>query len=221
MAWLNQFLLGRPGYEIAFDVNPEAMAIDAMPIKITQRNLAGDLKKSLIKVSVPIVKINSSYLTMDQRNDFESLTQVTDSFLSFQTRDDWAVKAYKTTPLTLSTLMLPNTSATKLSTLLVASGFSSIITITAVSVVPSPASGPAYGDGGFGDGGYPGPDYFSGGSYNDLTRVVTLGTPLPDLSPVFVSYTYKGWAVDIDDFAHSVKAGWLDRFNYDFQLIGV
>jgi hypothetical protein len=219
--WLSQFLLGRPGYEIPFDVNPEAMQIDEMPITVLQRNLAGDLKKSLIKVSNPVIKINSSYLAFDQRNDFASLMSVNDSFLSFQTRDDWKVNAYKVSPLTLSTVQLPNTSATRLSTVLASAGFAGVITINTVYAVPNPAAGPAYGEGGFGDGGYSGPDYYSGGgTYNDITRIITLGTPLPSLDPVFVTYTYKGWLVNIESLTHSVQGGWIDRFTYDFQLIG-
>lgn len=220
MAWLNPFLLGRPGYEIAFEVNPLAMTIDDKPISVIQMNLAGDLKKSIVKMSAPTIRINSDYLTIQQRNDFSSLTQVNDTFLSFLTRDDWEVNAYKITPTSLTTVILPNTSSTRLSSVLVQAGFSSIITIVKIFAVPNPAAGSLYGEGGFGDGGYSGPDYFSGGSYNDVTRVITLGTSLPGLQPVFVWYTYKGWLVNMDSFNHVSQAGWLDRFTYDVQLSG-
>lgn len=220
MAWLSSFLLGRPGYETAFDVNPLSISIDEQPIAVRQRNLAGDLKKSIIRASAPIITLNADYLTLAQRNAFASLAGIKDTFLSFQLRDDFQVNVEYDTPPTLNTVVLQNSSATRLSAALVAAGFSSIITINSVSTVPAPSSGGVYNQGGFGSGGYSGPDYFAGGSYVDSTRTINLGTVLPSLNPVYVTYTYKGWLVDLQKFTHSAEAGWLDRFKYNFQLVG-
>jgi len=219
MGW-QTFKLGRPGYEYSFDVNPEAMAIEDGPIAVLQRNLAGDLKKSIIKTSVPIIKLNSNYLMMAQRNQFASLAGIADTFLSFITRDDWQIIAEKNTPLNLTQVKLQNNSATKLSAALVAAGFSSIITVTSAAQIPNVTAGPVFGGGGFGEGGFSGPDFFTGGSYDDLTRTVTLGTTLPSLNPVYLTYTYTGWLVNMEKLSHAIRGGWIDRFTYDFVLTG-
>jgi hypothetical protein len=221
MAWLSQFLLGRPGYEFSFDINPEGMSIDEMALTVMQRNLAGDLKKSVLKTSIPTIKISSSYLALTQRNQFASLVGIQDTFLSFQTRDDWQVIAERNLPQSTTTVVIQNNSATRLSAALVAAGFPGIITINSVSVVPNVLAGPLFGAGGFGAGGFSGPDYFAGGSYADATRTITLGTSLPTATQyVYVTYTYTGWLVNLDTLSHQIQGGWLDRFSYDFQLTG-
>ena len=221
MAWLSSFLLGRPGYEVDFELNPSGMQIDDGPLAVLHRNLAGDLKKSVLKTSAPIIRINSNYLTLTQRNQFASFAGIADTFLSFQTRDDWQMISERNLPTDTSHVTIQNNSATRLSQALVEAGFTGIITIDSVSTVPNAVAGPLFGGGGFGDAGFSGPDYFEGGSYDDLTRVVTLGTSLPDASQfVYVSYTYTGWLVNMERLSHSILGGWVDRFQYDFQLTG-
>lgn len=219
MAW-TPFLLGRPGSEVLLDVNPAAMEINEAPIAIRHRNLNGNLLKSVINSSVPTIRIRSSYLTKAQRDQLASLAMIDDTFLSFQTRDDWQVIAQRITPLTTTQVILPLNCITRLSALLVGAALTGTITIAAVSAVPNPTAGGTYDSGGYGSGGYAGPDYFVGGSYNDVTRVITLGSPLSSLNPVYVSYTYKGWLVDMANFPHKGQGGWTDRFTYDVELIG-
>jgi hypothetical protein len=221
MAWTD-FLLGRPGYEFTFEVPPEAMTIEEQPISVLHRNLAGDLKKSVLKTSAPIIKINSSYLSLAQRNQFASLAGIADTFLSFKCRDDWQVIAERNLSTDATHVTIQNNSATRLSAALVAAGFSSIITINSVSQVPNVVAGNTFGGGGFGDAGFSGPDFYAGGSYDDATRIVTLGSSLGSTAQqyVYVTYTYKGWLVSIEKVGHQVQGGWGDRFQYDFQLTG-
>ena len=82
MSWTT-FILGRPGYEYEFQVPPGAMTIDESGIISLQRDLAGNLHKSTLKNNVPTIKINSNYLMPQQRNQFNSLIAVSDTFLSF------------------------------------------------------------------------------------------------------------------------------------------
>lgn len=206
MAWLSQFKLGRPGFEILFDLNPESMTIDEAPVDAVYRNVAGDMKRSIIKVSAPTIKISSSYLLKPQRDQFASLAGIADTFLSFQTRDDWQVKLDQNLPLTTTTVKIKNTSATRLDQALVAAGFPSQITINGVFITADGS----------------GTNYFTAGSYASATRIITLGTPLPNaVQPTYVTYTYKGWLVIMQRFPHIVRGGWVDRFQYDFTLEGV
>lgn len=205
MPWLSQFKFGRPGYEYLFDLNPEGLMIDEGPIDVIARNVAGDLKRSIIKASAPTIKVNSSYLQKAQRDQFASLASMADSHLSFQTRDDWQKLLERNLPLTTITVPIQNTSATRLDQALVAGGFSSQITINGVFIVADGS----------------GTNYFTGGSYASATRVITLGTTLPNaVQPVYVTYTYKGWLVVMRKLSHRIQGGWIDRFQYDFQLEG-
>ena len=223
MPWLSSFLLGRPGREYSFEVNPEAMDIEEAGIVVMQRNLAGDLKKSVLKVSAPTIKINSTYLSLAQRNQFASLVGVADTFLSFQTRDDWEAINERVTVLTTTSVQLANSSATRLSAALVAAGYDSIITIETPFLF-SLGGGQTYGGGSYGGGGYGGDqEEFDPGTltYDDATRVISFTNPLPDVSqPVYVSYLYKGWLVNLERLGHRAQGGWIDRFTYDFVLSG-
>src|SRR5277367_3754940 len=86
--WIS-FLLGRPGAEYTFEVQPNGMSIDPNPITSVQRNLAGGLRKATISQMQPVIKVNSNFLSLTQRNEWATLVGVADTFLSFQTRNDW------------------------------------------------------------------------------------------------------------------------------------
>jgi hypothetical protein len=223
MAWLSQFLLGRPGNEYSFDVNPEAMQLGISNIEALQNNLAGDLKQSVMKVRVPAIRVNSNFLSFAQRNQFDSLVGIVDTFLSFQTRDDWQVTDELVTVIDATHVQIANSSSTRLSKILTAYGFASIITILTPWKTGTVA-GQLYGSGGFGVGGYGSPpESFDPGAvtYDDQTRIVTFTNPLPDVTAsVLVSYLYKGWLVKLKQFDHKAQGGWQDRFQYDFELIG-
>lgn len=223
MAWLSQFLLGRPGLEYSFEVNPEAMTLSIENVEALQYNLAGDLKQSVLKVRVPTIRVNSSYLTLTQRNQFDSLVGVSDTFLSFRCRDDFQVIDESVTIVDTTHLKLANSSATRLSAALVAGGFASVITVQ-TPFKRGTGTGEPFGSGGFGDGGFgSGGEAFDPGtiSYDDATRIITMSNALPETdTPVLVSYLYAGWLVKLRAFNHSAQGGWVDRFKYDFELIG-
>jgi hypothetical protein len=209
MAWTN-FLLGRPGYEMQFDVPAEAMGIDYSDIKVLQTNLAGDLKKSIIKTDVPTIRMSSSFLTLAQRNQLASLRHNSDTFFSFRCRDDWQVYYEPATIIDTTHVQLANTSATKLSALLISLGFSSIITVQTPFYQILPIGGA-------------GGTTFNPGAvtYADATRIITLTNALPGTtSPIYVSYVYTGWLVELNSIAPNNKGGWLDRSTYDIEMVG-
>lgn len=212
------FLLGRPGYEYEFEVNPEAISVEDASINVKQRMLDGTMKKSILNPSMPNIKISSKYLSITQRNQISSLTMIDDTFLSFQCRDDWQVRALRVTPATINTLILPKMSNLRLSKVLVDGGFSSIITIDSVNEVPDPEDASLYDAGGYGEGGYSGSEHYAGGSYDDTSYTITLGTPLTSLDPVYVNFTYKGWLVDAEKLGTQSSGNNIDWFSFDFQL---
>lgn len=220
MAWKQPFLLGRPGAEYEFEVNPEGMVIDESGVVSLQRNLAGDLKKSTLKINVPSIKINSSFLPFDQRNKFNSLIGVADTFLSFQTRTDWKQYNDLSQVLTTTQFKLTNSSALRLSKALVQLGFASIITITEITL--GPASSSAWEAGAWGA--FPWMGTYNPGviTYDDLTYIVTITNAIPNITDyaVYISYTYTGWLVNMQKMNSQFQGGWLDRAKYDINLEG-
>ena len=203
MAWI-QFLLGRPGAELTFALNPAGFNVQAGNIVVRQRNIEGDLKKSIIKVDVPSIKLSSNYFLKAERDAFVSLMDIDDTFLSFQTRDDWQKLKEKNIATSTTLVSIKNSSITKLDEALLAAGGAAQVTINGVYDNPAGT----------------GTNYYTGGSYNAATRVITLGTPTVAGTALYVDYTFRGWLVDIEELTYGAEGGWVDRFNYDFQLIG-
>src|SRR6185312_1101037 len=108
-------------------------------------------------------------------------------------------------PQSVNTVILKNNSASRLSAALVAGGFASNLTITGVFTAPDGS----------------GTNYFTGGSYADATRAITLGSPLPNATQqVYVTFTYTGWLVHFTKFAPKAQGGLVDIFPYDIELAG-
>lgn len=217
--WLSNFLLGRPGAEIAFTLNPESIEIVEAPVASVQRNLAGDLRKRVVKASAPTIRISSKRLSPAQRNQISSLARIQDTFLCFKTRDDWEVYQELVTIVDATHLKLANTSSTRLSALLVALGGSSIITIETPF---AGGSAGAYTDGEFGAGAYGGAPFDPGAiTYDDATRIITMANALSDLEQaIFVSYTYTGWLVNLKQVSARSSGANADIFQYDIELNG-
>lgn len=206
MAWTN-FKLGRPGSEYEFSVidNPQAMSIKESNVRVLQANIEGDLKKSTIKLYVPTIQMNSNYLPFDERNKLASLLNITDSFLSFLSRDDYSVINEKALPVDVNTVDIANSSILRLEKALLAAAASGHITITGV----------------FDNLAGTGANYYTSGSFDGTTGRITLGTPLSTADdPVYITYTYKGWLVEIDDFNNDISGGRVDLFSYDIILRG-
>lgn len=205
MAFLSPFLLGRPGYELSFDVNPEAMDIEEAQIAAFDRTLAGVGKKWVFATYIPTIKVNSSWFPIATRNQFVSLLSVADTFLSFQTRDDWQMQLEQNASTSATTVPVQVNSATRLGNALVAAGFASTIIINGVFDNPAGT----------------GTNYFTGGSYSDANYTITLGSPLAVQGFVYVTYTYKGWFVDLQKISSKFAGGKSDLGSYDYQLVGV
>lgn len=219
------FLFGRPGSEYTFEVPPEGMSISPSPIKSLQRNIAGDFKKSVLKTDCPKIKINSSFLSLAQRNQFASLMGISDTFLSFICRTDWQQINDLVSIIDLNHVQLNNNSALKLSAAYVMNGLASIITFNPPFVIQG-AGGPygttyPYGGGPYGIG--TGATSFDPGTitYNDLTQILTFQNPLPSANvSLYVTYTFPGWLVEPEQMDIKYKGGWVDRGTYDITLTG-
>lgn len=207
MAWLTTFLLGRPGYEVAFDVPPAGMQIQRAQIASTKRVLSGRLKKRTFRTDFPTITLNGTFYTAEQQDRMASLLTVTDSFLSFMVRDGFTTYLEQNFPANVgTTVTMQENSATLLSAALVAAGAAGSITI--VGVYDNPAG--------------TGTNYFTSGSYADATRIITLGTPLLTAAACYVTYQYKGWLVNMSELGVQAQGGWVDVMPYNgWALVGV
>lgn len=206
MAWTS-FKLGRPGYEVTFDVPPAAMQIQRAQIASTKRVLSGRLKRRVFRTDFPTVTLNGTFYTAEQQDRITSLLTVTDTFLSFMVRDGFTTYLEQNFPANVgTTVTIQENSATLLSAALVAAGAAGSITITGVYDNPAGT----------------GTNYFTGGSYADATRIITLGTALPTAAACYVTYQYKGWLVNMAEIGLQAQGGWVDVMPYTgWTLVGV
>lgn len=211
MAWINPFLLGRPTLENSFDVSPDKLEPQFGKLFSHQRTLSGALKERIFTRFMPTVQLSTVWFPKTQLDHFTSLLNITDTFLSFKCRDDWKIEYAPYIPTTTTTVTLEPNAITRLSAALVAAGGASCITITGVWNALSSSSGNPVGSG---------TNYYTGGgTYADATGVATLHTTLPNLNQVYVSFTYTGWLVSLQEIKAPITGGRVDLFNYNFSLV--
>jgi len=194
--WISQFKLGRPGYELAFDINPNSVNITAAQVAATKRTISGHLKKWVFRTSFPTITLQSDWFTVQSYNAMQSLLTVTDTMLSFQLRDGDLQTNLEICYQTLPTIVpIRENSAALLSAALVAAGQPSCITINGVYGNPAGT----------------GTNYYTGGSYDDASMIITTGTPLlGNTLNCFVTYSYSGYLVSMEEIGAQFLGGQVD-----------
>jgi len=208
MAW-TQFLLGRPGFEIAFDVNPDSFDPVFERVGSDNYTLNGDLKERVIRAFRPTVTLKSNWFPKAQLDAISSLLTISDTFLSFITRNDWNILCEPNIALTTNTVQIQQSSMTKLSAIYAAGGYGTTPTYGTISITGVYANPNGSGT-----------NYYTGGSYADSSRTITLGSSLPGVQQVYVSYTYPGWLVRLKQMKALITGGRVDLFTYDYMLDG-
>jgi hypothetical protein len=198
MAW-SIFQLGRPGNEITFDINPNTLEIRPAQIAATARTLSGHLRKWVFRTNYPTITMNSDWFTVADYNAMQSLLAITDTMLSFKIRDgDLQTIAEICYQTDQNTVPIRENSQTLLSAALVAAGAAGSLTINRVNDNPTDAYANT------------GTDYYAGGSYADATGIITLGTPLLLSTPVYVTYSYTGYLVSMEEIGAQFIGGQVD-----------
>lgn len=87
MAWLNNFKLGRAGYESVFALNPAAMNYEPRSITDFGRGLDGSGIDITLSPNRPAIQIDGGYINPAQQNQFLSLLHVTYEPLVFEPTD--------------------------------------------------------------------------------------------------------------------------------------
>lgn len=200
-------MLGRPGYEATFDINPHQLQINNTQIAATNRVLSGHLRKWVFRTEFPTITLNGTFFTMAQKDLMESMLTISDTFLSFKVHSGFTRTGEINYPDNSgTTVTIQENSATLLSAALVAASAAGSITITGVFDNPS----------------LTGTNYYTSGSYADATRIITLGTPLALASACYVTYLYTGWLVNMQSLPWSNQGGYVDVTQYSgWTLEGV
>jgi hypothetical protein len=172
MNWIENFTIGRAGSEMTFANNPAELEWGPSEIAFEDRNLAGQ-KKKLVKRITDKVRLTIPIVEEDELNKLISMANDNMVFKRFLVSTGFAIideRRYATG--TAEVELMPSSRAG--------------ITIQGVWLATDTA--------------HEGTNFYTGGSFNETTRVVTLGTPLEvSGSAVLVSYLYQGWNVDITD----------------------
>ena len=205
--WLSQFKLGRPGNEITFSINPDSVQVKKSQIASSKRVLSGHLVKRVFRTEFPTISLSGKFFTEAQADAMSSLLAVTDTHLSFIVRDDMTMTGEQNFPSNGgATVTIQENSATLLSAALVAASAAGSITVTGV----------------FDNAGLTGTNYYTGGSYADATRTITLGTPLATSTACYCTYVYTGWLVSMSEMSYQAQGGWVDVMPYSgWNLVGV
>lgn len=204
MAWISSFYLGRPGYETAFDLNPATLRIENAQITAKNRVLSGHMRKWVFRTEFPTITLDGTFFTMAQKDLMESMLTISDTFLSFRVTDGFTRTGEINYPDNSgTTVTIQENSATLLSAAMVAAGAAPTVTISGV----------------FDNVALTGANYWTGGSYADATRTITLGTPVLSSIAVYVTYQYTGWLVNMDRLNWSAQGGFVDVTKYSGWIL--
>lgn len=165
MSWLEVFLLGASGQELGLTMKVQSVTFDEKNVEQTQRNIAGDLKRTFLKVDVPVIAVSFLGASNDVHSRLKGM---------FQRKQILNLKAH--TALGVRDQLERSTSTTKVTlTNTGASGISIVGVFLSSDFNKS------------------GTNYFTSGSYNSTTREITLGSALPGANTdVIVDYNYTG-----------------------------
>jgi len=194
MSWLASFKLGPIGYELPITARIMALGFDFRHVEAMQRNILGGLRRSLLRVNVPIITLQAGAMSMDTMAKLQGLHS-SQSVLNFKSNTAFKVLYQLCISTDTLTVILPATSA-------------SGITITGVFLKS--------------DVNKSGTNYFTSGSYDATTRTVTLGTDLPDANAeVWVDYSFTGHSVLVTRYSPAPHQGqYQDLWQAGIELTG-
>ena len=174
------FKLGITGLEQSITFTKPAFRIAYKERIAESYNIQGDYRKTIFKVNVPVFSIDGTKMSITDYNLFTALKSRA-AILNFLFRDDLAVPDEQNTSTDATHVTLVNTGA-------------SGITITGVYLLTDPT--------------HAGTNYYTSGSYNATTRVITLGSALPGATTdVLIAYTYTGHSVRINSIGVAAMSG--------------
>jgi len=194
MSWYKTFKLGAIGGELEIPMQTIALAFDYRQVEQMQRNIAGDNKRTLLKVNVPIIIIQGARMPLATFKRLLGFYQSKIS-LNFMTNDALGVTDQSEISRDASTVYLTNTGVTG-------------IIIRGVYLLAD-----VYRTG---------TNYYTGGSFNESLLKITLGTPVPNSNEsVWVDYDFTGNRVYVTRFNPFPHVGqYQDFWQVNIELTG-
>jgi hypothetical protein len=211
---LSPVKLGRPRLEVPFTANinePSTMVFKTSTFERFNKNVAGENFRSVLRRADKDIQLGVQDATEAIVEQLESLKHIADEPLSFYGFSDRNVYSERFTTDAALALTLKSSPMTRLGSAYVAAGgaHTDIISIQGVFI-----------DYKF-DGSQGPTNYFTAGSYNATTRVVTLGSsPGVAGTVVYVNWRYKGILCWMGDFSPRPGAGVVSAGTplYDFSI---
>jgi hypothetical protein len=193
MAWVT-LKLGKINQEKSLTFQVQSYKVTANDIDRFARNIQGDIRRALFKANTQAISLTGAKLTITDYNTLLSMKSRIEN-LNFKARNDFVIIDEKNTATAVNKVTLNNTSATG-------------ITIAGVWLLS--------------DFNHAGTNYYTGGSYDANTRVVTLGSNLPSVrSDVLINYNYTGISCVIRSLALGAMQGQSQNyFTADIGLEG-
>lgn len=219
--WQTTIKLGRVKKELSFDAidGPSRFGQSIGAEERVVKNAAGERFRRIFRRQSADFAVRLSPPVSDSvKLQLESMRLIVDEPLSFIFADDWTMFSDRYTLITTTTLKLSNSPYTRLGKAHkeAPGGLDTdIINIDGVFTTYDVA------------GDQSGTNFFTGGSYDAITRIITLGngSPGPIGQQVFVNWKYKGALVFLRPFRPQHMAGNISagtaQWNISLQLDGI
>lgn len=197
MAWKRRIQVGRVGEERAIDAPVIAPPdLTAREIEHVHKNLQGDILRSVVKINTPIFALSLAQVTEADVNYLIGLKSRARNLLSLILNDGWTMPDEENTTTDTTHVTLINTSARG-------------ITVTGVFLDS--------------DFQHTGTNFFTSGSFDATTRIVTLGAAVPSANTnVLIAYTFTKHRVFLRSMRYRPMPGAASaRFYYvDLEFEG-
>ncbi len=194
MSWLKPYSLGLAGYELPLMMQVLSFSMDHNNVEAQAMTVLGDLRRSIIKVHVPVIALETAALTEAVMARLRGLRNSQD-LLNLKCKSAFTVTDQICIASTSGTVILPNMSA-------------SGVTIAGVYLAT--------------DIHRTGTNYFTSGSYDAASRMISLGADLPaDNSEVVVDFSFTGHTVLMTKLVEMPHEGqYQDLWKASMELTG-
>lgn len=197
MSWAAQFRLGPDGKETILDAAVATVSVETREIEQSVRIISGDLKRSILKMNVPQIKISGNKMSLTQYNRLLAY-RTRGAFLVFKSQRNWEMPNVEaTTDSTGAQVVVPNASDRGLK----------IVGVFAAT-----------------DETHTGTNHFDiASTFTEATRQILFLNPIfAAFTPVLIDYTFTKYLVKITSFtAAPMRGSARDRWAYQLNLEGV
>ena len=196
--WLSYWQIGEDKTDLtSMGTMKTSFSVNHEEVKKQSRDVQGNLKKISLDKTVDTIRVNCSNMTQQVCDQLEYVLLNARAMIYLKAFDAGRTDKQNRVSTSLTTVKMVKTSRR-------------FISISSVVLASAPS----------------GTNYFTGGSYDEDTYILNLGTSLPAgggaNQEVIVTYTYKGWkgAVTVDNITMATRKE-AEVFNLSFSMEGI